>query len=159
VCHDCKNFATSHHIAAESPQRLSLIVCFVQVCGVAWIRLQTACFRQLCDPTGLTAFSSRCGGEQWCCFLHAVCSLWPGHQHHALPSRDQEEEVFQLWGWGLHCAAPLYSRQCQVTLCPYSLCAQSPTACLKHTRQLNELDLAVANTGRCSQACRPVANA
>ncbi|DBA98053.1 TPA: hypothetical protein ACH3X3_012881 [Trebouxia sp. C0006] len=44
----------------ENCRKVSHAKMISQVCGVAWIRLQTACFRQLCDPTGLTAFSSRC---------------------------------------------------------------------------------------------------
>ena len=80
-------------------------------------------FKQMCvESNGAASFT-----------LFAACGL---------PSRDQEEEVIQLWDWGLHCAAPLYSRQCQVSLYSYNIVVAAAAAAT-----------AVGNASRISQAC------
>ncbi len=147
ICHANKNFATINHIAAESPQRLSLYICFAQVCGVAWIRLQTACFRQLCDPTGLTASSSRCASRAM--VLHPSCCLQPVAWPPTSGLSIKRPRIGGLSTVGLETS--LCSPSVQQTISGQP-CPHSPTACLQHTSQLNELDLAVANTGYSSQA-------
>ncbi len=58
-------------------------------------------------------------GEHGHRILHLLCALRAGLQPDGLPPGDQEAALLELWLWGFHCAAPFYSRQCQVN-CPTS---------------------------------------
>lgn len=54
-------------------------------------------------------------GEHGHRLLHLLCALRAGVKPDCIPPGDQEEALLELWLWGLHCAAPLCCRQCQVT--------------------------------------------
>ena len=68
-------------------------------------------------------------GEHWHRLLHLLCALRAGVKPDCIPPGDQEEALLELWLWGLHCAAPLYCRQCQVTTLLFN-CLQSPAPTL-----------------------------
>ena len=54
-------------------------------------------------------------GEHRHRILHLLRALRAGLQPDGLPPGDQEEALLELRLWRLHCAAPLYCCQCQVT--------------------------------------------
>ena len=64
-------------------------------------------------------------GEHGHRLLHLLRSLRAGAQPDGLPPGDQEEALLELWLWGLHCAAPVHCRQCQVTTLPLN-CLHTP---------------------------------